>query len=381
MVDPPLAHDTALFREKGRELREIATRRPMPDGPDGRSLLSAAIRDVMGAQDQYLAPIEQAMQGLQRQGGALADATPRAALASLQQQLERTYNPAAVQAALAFAEGWLGLSEGVQPLQQAPPLNARAAAALPSGAAAPTAPSSQARSSPLTPLNLSLLLLVLLAGLGVIALLLLRDGGPLRQAANDQRTAARSGTQAPAPDTALDTAPAPSPAAATPQAATSAADTAPAAGLVDTGIASGGQSVRLDLGSITPAGGSSLRRFRYQLGRESINATADCAAGTWTTEPEGETHSPRSPATARMLERICGVAAAAPAPALAPTVSRSGAALVFDPPSNIRSSPNGSILCSVTSRGTIAIQGQAGDWYLTDACGSTGYIHKGQIRF
>jgi serine/threonine-protein kinase len=379
MVDPPLAHDTAFFRQKGRELREIAARRPMPDGPDGRSLLSAAIRDLMGARDQDLAPIEQAMQSLQRQGGALADATPRAALASLQQQLERTYNPAAVQAALAFAEGWLGLSEGAQPQQPAPPRDAPGVAAMPNAAAAPIAPSTQARSSPLTPLNLSLLLLVLLAGLGVIGLLLLRDGGPLRQAADDQRTAARSGTQAPAPAAA----PAPSPAAATPQADTSAAAAAPAAGLVDTGIASGGQSVRLDLGSITPAGASSLRRFRYQLGRESINAIADCAAGTWTTEPEGETHSPQSTATARMLERICGVAAAAaaPAPAIAPAVSRSGAALVFDPPSNIRSSPNGPILCSVTSRGTIAIQGQAGDWYLTDACGSPGYIHRGQIRF
>ncbi len=64
-----------------------------------------------------------------------------------------------------------------------------------------------------------------------------------------------------------------------------------------------------------------------------------------------------------------------------PTISTSGAVIVFDPPSNIRATPNGPILCSVTSRGAIPIQGRKGDWFETDYCGSLGYIHKGQVRF
>jgi serine/threonine-protein kinase len=64
-----------------------------------------------------------------------------------------------------------------------------------------------------------------------------------------------------------------------------------------------------------------------------------------------------------------------------PATSSSGSAMVFDPPSNIRVSPNGDILCSVTSKGVIPIQRKYGEWYETNYCGEPGFIHQSQIRF
>ncbi|MDR9899771.1 hypothetical protein G7B40_035220 [Aetokthonos hydrillicola Thurmond2011] len=63
------------------------------------------------------------------------------------------------------------------------------------------------------------------------------------------------------------------------------------------------------------------------------------------------------------------------------TVSRTGVAIVFDPPSNIRESPNGRILCSVRRPTTINIYGSTGSWYYTDVCGTMGVIHSSQITF
>jgi hypothetical protein len=61
--------------------------------------------------------------------------------------------------------------------------------------------------------------------------------------------------------------------------------------------------------------------------------------------------------------------------------------IVFDPPSNVRTSPNGPILCSIKTRKVINIihferdSGYHSDrWYKTDACGEMGYISAGQVR-
>ena len=135
----------------------------------------------------------------------------------------------------------------------------------------------------------------------------------------------------------------------------------------------------MDTASISGTPDAGRIRFRYWLGNQSVEAVADCNRQTWTSYPEAETHSPQSAATARMLTHVCErTIASSPA---APTQSTSGAGLVFDPPSNIRATPNGAILCSVTSRGSIPIQGREGDWYRTDFCGTPGYIHRGQVRF
>lgn len=55
-------------------------------------------------------------------------------------------------------------------------------------------------------------------------------------------------------------------------------------------------------------------------------------------------------------------------------------AVVFDPPSNVRLSPNGKVICSVGAVSNINIYGSTQGWYITDVCGSRGYIHNSQIR-
>jgi len=62
-------------------------------------------------------------------------------------------------------------------------------------------------------------------------------------------------------------------------------------------------------------------------------------------------------------------------------------ATIIDPPTNIRLSPNGSILCVIRQRTSVNILGSTGvtdnngTWYYTDACGREGVIHSSQIRF
>jgi hypothetical protein len=147
--------------------------------------------------------------------------------------------------------------------------------------------------------------------------------------------------------------------------------------LYESGTAVDGQAVRVDLSSIRQISNRGEVEFAYSLGNERISSIANCSNGTWVTLPELKTHSPKSAATRNMITRVCrGISSGGEA-----TVSPFGAAIVFDPPSNIRSTPNGSILCSVTSRGTIPIQGREGEWYITDYCGSLGYIHQGQVKF
>lgn len=53
---------------------------------------------------------------------------------------------------------------------------------------------------------------------------------------------------------------------------------------------------------------------------------------------------------------------------------------VFDPPSNIRTSPNGNVKCTITRRQAIRVyvEPQNG-WYSTTACGG-GWIHESQIH-
>jgi hypothetical protein len=62
-------------------------------------------------------------------------------------------------------------------------------------------------------------------------------------------------------------------------------------------------------------------------------------------------------------------------------------ATIIDPPTNIRLSPNGTILCVVKQRTTVNITGTTnvsdnnGTWFYTDACGKQGVIHSSQIKF
>ena len=54
---------------------------------------------------------------------------------------------------------------------------------------------------------------------------------------------------------------------------------------------------------------------------------------------------------------------------------------VFAPPSNIRATPNGRIICSIKSVIEIDVVHHTNGWYQTNVCGSRGYIHHSQIRF
>ena len=140
-----------------------------------------------------------------------------------------------------------------------------------------------------------------------------------------------------------------------------------------------GQSVNVDLCSVSPKSSGAIA-FSYSLGSQQMDSEANCANGTWTTYRDGQTHRPQSSATGKMLNRVCGDRGSSQISSQSVT-SQSGSAIVFDPPSNVRVSPNGAILCSVKRRTTINIYGSSGSWYNTDVCGSMGTISADQIRF
>jgi hypothetical protein len=64
-------------------------------------------------------------------------------------------------------------------------------------------------------------------------------------------------------------------------------------------------------------------------------------------------------------------------------------AFVYKPPSNVRTEPNGDVLCSIDEPTGITVYDYAGStyngsrevkWYYTDACGSMGVIAYSQFR-
>ncbi|MDX2099143.1 MAG: hypothetical protein SFW36_15300, partial [Leptolyngbyaceae cyanobacterium bins.59] len=80
--------------------------------------------------------------------------------------------------------------------------------------------------------------------------------------------------------------------------------------------------------------------------------------------------------TQRMLNVVCSYRTAGRS-----RNSNANTALVFDPPSNVRTAPNGSILCTVKAQSRVNTYGSTGPWYYTDACGTMGVIHSSQVRF
>lgn len=153
-------------------------------------------------------------------------------------------------------------------------------------------------------------------------------------------------------------------------------------GYYNAGQAVGGQQIKVDLNSISEASGQSVN-FTYYLGNsEPIYSQAHCYsganAGTWTTFDDGSVHRPQSQATQNMLNEVCSYLAPMPNSS---SNSTNQTAYVFDPPSNVRETPNGKILCSINRPTNINVYGHSGDWYYTDACGRSGVIFKDQIQF
>jgi hypothetical protein len=191
------------------------------------------------------------------------------------------------------------------------------------------------------------------------------------------------------------------------------------------GLAVDGQPIMLDLYSPEKVSDQTIN-FVYALGNEQISGQANCAGSsegrTWTTLEDGVVHTPQSLGTRNMLAVVCGystrpaISEPAESVALYPSIDieseqlasssssepeNSGledsgpedavalggdeavtqTALVFDPPSNVRMSPGGTILCSVDESTYINIYGHSGSWYQTDICGQMGLIDISQIQF
>jgi hypothetical protein len=138
------------------------------------------------------------------------------------------------------------------------------------------------------------------------------------------------------------------------------------------GRAVGGQSVTLDMNSIHPVSYRSID-FVYYLGNDERYSQANCEAGTWTTFEDNVVHRPQSDTTAEMIRIVCD------AGGYTNQSSSASRWQVFAPPSNVRVSPNGPLQCVIRNRATINVYGWDGDWAMTDACGSDGYIHNSQI--
>ena len=54
-------------------------------------------------------------------------------------------------------------------------------------------------------------------------------------------------------------------------------------------------------------------------------------------------------------------------------------AVVFDPPTNLRASPNGAIILSIKQKRRVEIIRQEGDWFFVRVDNFRGYIHKNQL--
>jgi len=141
--------------------------------------------------------------------------------------------------------------------------------------------------------------------------------------------------------------------------------------ILELGASSSGAAIRLLLKSIRHGeGGRSA--FTYQLGNATIEAIANCADRSWISYPEHRINRPQSPATEQMLIRVCEGSDRNTLP---------GIAIVHDPPSNVRVTPNGAFLCTIVAKRTIRVGQPRADWYPTAACGRAGFIHSSQLQF
>jgi hypothetical protein len=140
------------------------------------------------------------------------------------------------------------------------------------------------------------------------------------------------------------------------------------------GQASTGAATELNLCSLRRIPRTFNVDFTYSLGGEPISAQADCRSRHWTTLPEKAINKPQSQVTEDMLQILC-------------TAPIDGGgddylAVIFNPPTNIRKTPNGKVICTITELRVIAISGSgpSNGWYRTNACGY-GYVHQSQLRF
>jgi serine/threonine-protein kinase len=227
-----------------------------------------------------------------------------------------------------------------------------------------------------------LMLLLVVFPLGLIGLGLILNVAMKRDQAPEVKAPQASETVAPKPTTTQ--APNAPETTQTQKGATTTAQQS-LTGTVELGASVSGARIRLLMGSINQRD-AQFREFTYQLGNETVQAMANCPDQSWTSYPERQVNRPQSPATERMLSLVCGNAPMAnqpapAAPATSPDLAYPGVAIVFDPPSNVRSTPGGTFLCTVNNQRSIRVGQAQGEWYPTSACGSKGFIHRSQVRF
>ena len=146
------------------------------------------------------------------------------------------------------------------------------------------------------------------------------------------------------------------------------------------GTASTGQAVTLDTDSVlrVPRGVGTGTNATYYLGDEKIVADIDCSQGYWTVDSDRSQprirYRPQSQATRNLLFLACGIRR------INNQLEDAQDLLVYDPPSNVRSTPNGSVKCVIENMQIIRVVGEPrGTWYSTTACGG-GWIDQSQIR-
>jgi len=367
------------LRMSGARARQIVSDSKSALLDERQRILRSTIKDLLPDQeDIHGAVLEGCLFLLRVEVGSSSSRLGTAAISALTSQLRRTYNEQTVLEATCFAEGFIGIEESqtslsrVEAPQNEDPIENReqteSVYSTECYSSSPRIETQEAKmQSPHKLIVAGSLLIATMAValLGVTTLKVIdvnngADGSSEKEARNISPQENMSGPDGDIKDINY----------------TGNAIRQTPSSMEDLGNAVGGQKLQLDLSSIKAYPNSARISFRYSLGNEIIDSIADCGRREWMTLPERKWHSTQSAATERMLSRVCEAFRSG-----APAISTSGAAIVFDPPSNIRTTPNGGILCSITSKGTIPIQGKRGDWYETDYCGSPGYIHKGQVRF
>ena len=144
------------------------------------------------------------------------------------------------------------------------------------------------------------------------------------------------------------------------------------------GTASTGQTITLDTNSVsrTDRGTSLFISATYYLGNERVVADISCRQRYWVVEGDSTStqYRPQSQATRNLLSLACSIRG------IDRQQEDTGYLLVYDPPSNVRSTPNGSVKCVLDTMQIIRVYVEPrGSWYSTTACGG-GWISESQVR-
>lgn len=150
------------------------------------------------------------------------------------------------------------------------------------------------------------------------------------------------------------------------------------------GTASTGQTITLDTDSVsrgTPEGTGLFISATYYLGNERLDARISCRNRSWFVNGESTEYTPQSQATRNLLSTACRINSQA-RQSNQSQQNQQSIWIVYDPPSNVRTTPNGEILCTIRDQRRIWTYGEpVNGWYKTPACdGEFGWINESQIR-